>query len=571
MNKNIKIIIIGFGSIGQRHYNNLLNLGFSNIFIYDPDEQLIINSEFRIKNINHENLKNFDVAFICSPNNLHIEHALKCAQAGCDLFIEKPLSHNIDKIDKLINICDNKNLINLVACNMRFHPCLNFIKNYLDENKLGEIYNINHECGYYLPYWRPDQDYRKNYACKKETGGGIILDDIHEFDLLFWLNNFNDVFDYKLIFDKVGDLEIETEDSCIASFKFKNKVLGLVRCDYLQKNYSRNCKIVGEHGNLEWDFNENVVWLKTKDKIEKLFEKENFDFNNVYIDEVKYFFDCVEKRKNTFNNIKIAKDVLKYCVNKKFEPISKNLCIIQARMGAARLPGKVLKKVDNMTLLEYEINRVKKSKKISKIVVATSNKPNDDAIEKECNRLGIDCFRGSEDDVLGRYYECSKKYPEYENIIRITGDCPLIDPEIIDKVINVFKQNNLDYASNTLKETFPDGMDIEIFKKSVLEEANINANLLSQREHVTQYIIKNNKFKKGNLSSRNNLGHFRLTVDEPKDFEVIKFLIENCELDASYLDYIATLTKNPEAMIKNMNIVRNEGLIKSLKEDYKIN
>ncbi|MCK4553846.1 aminotransferase class III-fold pyridoxal phosphate-dependent enzyme, partial [Candidatus Parcubacteria bacterium] len=246
----------------------------------------------------------------------------------------------------------------------------------------------------------------------------------------------------------------------------------------------------------------------------------------------------------------------------------KNLCIIQARMGATRLPGKVLKKVNNITLLEYEINRIKRAEKINKIVVATSNKPADDAIEKECARLGINCFRGSENDVLDRYWQCALKYYDYDNIIRATGDCTLIDPVIIDKVINLFEKNNLDYASNVLKETFPDGMDVEIFKRTVLEDAVNNAKLPSEREHVTQCIIKNKKFKKGNLSSRYNFGHFRLTVDEPRDFEVIKFLIENCKPDASYLDYISILTKNPEVMLKNMNITRNEGLLKSLKNDF---
>ncbi|MCK4553847.1 Gfo/Idh/MocA family oxidoreductase [Candidatus Parcubacteria bacterium] len=320
MNKDAKIIISGFGSIGQRHYKNLLNLGFGNIYVYDPDDSGFSNAipeynpGYRVKNIDVEILKDFDIAFICSPNQFHIESALKCAQAGCDLFIEKPLSHNLEGIDELVKICDEKKIINMVGCNMRFHPCLKFIKEYLYKKKLGKVYSINHEFGYYLPYWQPNVDYRKTFRAKKDIGGGIILDDIHEFDLLFWLNNFSEALEEKFIFGRVGDLEIETEDMCIASFKFKNNILGLVRCDFLQKHYTRNCKIIGEKGNLEWDFNENIVWLKTKDKAEKVFEAKNFDFNNVYIDEIKYFLNCVENRKNTFNGIKKAKEVLKYCI-----------------------------------------------------------------------------------------------------------------------------------------------------------------------------------------------------------------------------------------------------------------
>jgi len=318
MNK-IKIIIIGFGSIGKRHYKNLLNLGYRNISVYDP-----VNNAFagfkdvnRVKNLTKNKLIDYQVAFICNPNNQHIKAATLCAQAGCHLLIEKPLSHNLKGVVKLQKICAQKKLVNMVACNMRFHPCLEFIKNYLVKNKLGKIYSIAHELGYYLPFWRPQQDYQKNYAAKKSTGGGIILDDIHEFDLLFWLNNFIKVKQSKFIFNKAGDLKIATEDNCIASFEFSNKVLGLVKCDYLQKHYSRGCKIVGEKGNLEWDFNENVVWYKNENKKKKVFQIKNFDFNKVYIDEIKYFFNCVNKKQKTFNDIKIASVVLRSCVSKK--------------------------------------------------------------------------------------------------------------------------------------------------------------------------------------------------------------------------------------------------------------
>lgn len=314
--KNIKILIIGFGSIGQRHYRNLLGLGYKNVYVYDVNGERIRSQELRIKSLDQSSLKDFNVVFVCSPNNLHVRHALLAVKAGCYLFIEKPLSHNMRGIEKLREICEEKKIITMIGCNMRFHPCLKFIKNYLDKNKLGKIYGLDHECGYYLPYWRPGTDYRKNYAAKKETGGGIILDDIHEFDLMFWLNNFIKVAESKFIFGRVGNLEIETEDICIAGFKFRNKVLGTIRCDYLQQSYSRNCKVKGEKGNIEWDFKENIVWLKTKEKNKKLFSVKDFDFNRVYVDEVKYFFDCIRKNKKTFNDINVATNVLKYCYEK---------------------------------------------------------------------------------------------------------------------------------------------------------------------------------------------------------------------------------------------------------------
>lgn len=245
----------------------------------------------------------------------------------------------------------------------------------------------------------------------------------------------------------------------------------------------------------------------------------------------------------------------------------KTICIIQARMNSTRLPGKILMKAGGRTLLENVLIRVGQAKKIDKIVIATTNQKEDDATEKLCKKIGVDCFRGSENDVLDRYFKCTMKYSEFDNIVRVTGDCPLIDPKIIDEVISLFVESKSDYVSNALEETYPDGMDIEIFKRKVLEEAFHKAMMSSEREHVTLYIRNNPKFKKINLESKYDFSHIRLTVDRKEDFEVIKFLIENSNVDDSYMKYISLLTKNPKIMLKNYKIVRNEGLIKSIKED----
>lgn len=308
----MNILIIGFGSIGKRHYRNLLTLGYKKISVYDPSDLSFVDfpKVVRINSFSVREVNKFQVAFVCSPNNQHINNALICARSGCHIFIEKPLSYSVSGLDNLTKLCAKKRLITMVACNMRFNKCLQFIKSYLDKNSLGKIYSIQHEFGYYLPDWRPSQDYRKNYAAKKSTGGGIILDDIHEFDLMFWLNKFIGVKEVKFIYNKVSDLEIETEDNCMAVFKFKNKVLGLVKCDYLQRRYSRNCKVVGEKGNLEWDFSEDIVWLKLKDKVRPLFRGKNFNVNQMYLEELKYFFYCLKKNKNTFNDISQASNIL---------------------------------------------------------------------------------------------------------------------------------------------------------------------------------------------------------------------------------------------------------------------
>jgi len=257
------------------------------------------------------------VAYICNPSHLHLSTAIKCARAGIHLFIEKPLSHNSKGIDQLIKICQKKKLINFVACNIRFHPAMAFIKKYLQQNKLGKVYLMHLQTGLYLPFWRPQQDYRKNFSAKKSFGGGIILDGgIHNFDLLFWLNNFAPVKDYNLMHNKVSDLEIETEDCFIASFNFKNKLQASIRGDYLQKPYSWTIKIVGDKANLEWDFKENIIW-RVDEKGKKILKQiKNYDLNKMYLEEYKYFMSQVEKKQNTFNDASRAAETLKYLLKR---------------------------------------------------------------------------------------------------------------------------------------------------------------------------------------------------------------------------------------------------------------
>ena len=250
-----------------------------------------------------------------------------------------------------------------------------------------------------------------------------------------------------------------------------------------------------------------------------------------------------------------------------------NLAILQARMSSSRLPNKVLKKVNNKELLAYECERILKSKKIDKLIIATSKDIGDDKIEEFGIINRIEVFRGSLDDVLGRYYECATKFKDKHknlNIVRITGDCPVIDPIVIDEVIKVFENEKYDYVSNTLKPTYPDGMDIEVCSFNVLKDAYNNATLKSEREHVTLYIKNNNKFKKFNYEAKVDFSHLRLTVDEQKDFDLIQNILENLypkNKDFSYMDIVSYMTLNPNLFFINSDIPRDEGLKKSLKED----
>lgn len=248
----------------------------------------------------------------------------------------------------------------------------------------------------------------------------------------------------------------------------------------------------------------------------------------------------------------------------------KVLLITQARRGSSRLPSKVLLKVKGDELLKIHLTRLKKSKLVDQIIVATTINAEDDFIQNLCMEWGYQVGRGSVDDVLDRYYQIAKVIkPEW--VVRVTSDCPLLDPTLIDAVISLALVNEVDYCSNVIVENFPDGQDIEVFKFSALEKTWKEAKLKSEREHVTTYMRSNRNnegeeiFHTLNFPCAYDFSGVRMTVDEPQDFELIENLIEDLGLDCSWLTYTnCILEKYPHI---NNNLIRNEGLIKSMKND----
>jgi len=249
----------------------------------------------------------------------------------------------------------------------------------------------------------------------------------------------------------------------------------------------------------------------------------------------------------------------------------KTLLITQARTGSTRLPGKVLLKVNDNELLKIHLERLKNCRLVDQIFVATTINKEDDIIVSLCEKWGFQSSRGSVDDVLDRFYQTAKKIkPEW--VVRVTSDCPLIDPVLVDAVIAFAQVNDVDYCSNTLIENFPNGQDVEVFKLSALEKAWEAAKLKSEREHVTQYIRKNSNFNEGNLFSAVNFPcmynfyNIRMTVDVSFDFELIQKLISDLGTDKPWLVYTNYIIDNHLHQI-NANIHRNEGLLKSIKND----
>lgn len=249
----------------------------------------------------------------------------------------------------------------------------------------------------------------------------------------------------------------------------------------------------------------------------------------------------------------------------------KTVLLTQARTGSTRLPGKVLMEINQTPLLKIHLDRLKKSKNIDKIIVATTNSAEDNVIEKLVTEWGYEVYRGSENDVLDRFYQAVKGIkPTW--VVRVTSDCPLIDPLLVDKVIEFTQANNKDYGSNVIDETFPDGQDVEVFKFSALESAWKNAIKESEREHVTPY-MRNNSNQKGvnifsSISYKNNIDYskIRITVDEPKDFELINKVITELGFNKSWFEYTEYIINNKLVEI-NGNIIRNDGYLKSLNND----
>ncbi len=246
------------------------------------------------------------------------------------------------------------------------------------------------------------------------------------------------------------------------------------------------------------------------------------------------------------------------------------LAILQARFSSTRLPGKVLKPILGKPLLLLQIERIKRAERVDRIILATSTDPADDAIGSMCRENDIALFRGSLNDVLDRFYQAAKPLLP-DHVVRLTGDCPLADPRLIDQVIAFHLQGGYDYTSNTIEPTYPDGLDIEVVRFSCLEAAWREASLPSQREHVTPFIYRHpDRFKIGSFKNTTDLSPLRWTVDEPLDFELVTRIYETLyPHDPAFTtqDILALLDKNPSLKTMNTRYGRNEGYDNSLAED----
>jgi len=237
-------------------------------------------------------------------------------------------------------------------------------------------------------------------------------------------------------------------------------------------------------------------------------------------------------------------------------------------MGSTRLPGKALKLINGkIPMLKFQLGQLKFSKQIQKIVIATTTLESDNVIVDFCKKNNLEYFRGESNDVLDRYYQCSKNY-DFPIIVRITSDNPLIDPKIVDKVIDLFINSKCDYMSTEHPKTYPLGFAVEVFNFKSLEKAWKEAKLPSEREHVTPYLYKNNNlFLHCNHSYADDLSHIRCTVDTDDDFTLIEKIIHKLNMNPIHLEHVLELLSIEPDLLEINKHIKHNGYEISLKED----
>jgi predicted dehydrogenase len=295
---NRRIAVVGCGSIGARHLRNLAALGCDDLIAIDPDrERRSIAAEAvgarTAPDLEAALAVGASVVLVTAPTHLHLGLAQLAVDAGADLFVEKPLAASLDGLDELIEAADRQGTTALVACNLRFHPGLQRVHELATGGAIGRIVSARLEFGSWLPDWRPAQDYRAGYATQRASGGGVVLDAIHELDYARWL--LGDVASVACFADTLSSLEVETEDVAAILLRFESGAIGEVHLDYVQRAYRRTCRLVGEAGTLTWDFTTGETRLYSAERTSwmSFHAPGGWTVNDMYVAELEHFLACL--------------------------------------------------------------------------------------------------------------------------------------------------------------------------------------------------------------------------------------------------------------------------------------
>jgi len=288
----LKFLIVGFGSIGKRHFDNLNLIGGVEASVLTRRQMSL--PDTRVYGSMAQALKErFDAVFITNETALHIPTAIAFAERGCHLFMEKPVSDSMKDVNRLTELVRKHNLKAMVGYNMRFHAVVRRGKDLVREGTIGRVISARMEAGQYLPDWHPQQDYRDSYSASKDKGGGVILDLSHEIDYACWFfGEASKVFSFS---GKRGELEIETEDNAEIMIEFQAGVWCQVHLDYLQRYPGRSFKLIGTEGAVEADLIANRIRVFEAGEAEwaELDTGADFQRNQMYVDEVRHFIDCL--------------------------------------------------------------------------------------------------------------------------------------------------------------------------------------------------------------------------------------------------------------------------------------
>lgn len=335
--KKMKLLLVGAGSIGTRHLKNLLQLGVRDVEVCEPSTESRRRLADWFTGPVHEKLSSAlkskpDAALITTPTHLHTPAAIECAKAGCHLFIEKPLSHEMKNLDRLRKLINGKQLICLVGCNMRFHPGLTLLKRCIEGDRIGKVWGVRMQFGHYLPNWRPGRDFRQTYSARGDQGGGVILDCIHELDYARWF--FGHVVSAVAYAPRTSILGINVEENVNIVLSTRHKAWIEIHLDYLQKAYQRRCSVFGEWGALEWDWQiPGVRWFNARTKVWKHLGSDiHFETNDMYLSEMRHFLRCLCKKEEPIQNLKRAAEVL--CLALNLKKSLKTMKMVPVRYGS---------------------------------------------------------------------------------------------------------------------------------------------------------------------------------------------------------------------------------------------
>jgi predicted dehydrogenase len=309
-----RFAVIGGGSIGTRHARNLLSLGQSvRIIETEATHAAELTAQgFDVRTqLDDVFTKDVEAVLVCSPTIYHFAHTKAAIEAGKPVFIEKPISHVMDGVDELVEQAQQAGIITLVGFNMRFRDGFKRAKYMLDTGKLGKALAARANASYYLPHYHPDKDYRQRYQARRELGGGVVLDDIHELDYLGALfGRITQVFAYA---EKRSDLEIDVEDYAAITLKHESGVITQLQLDFLQHVYRRQLEITGSQATLTLDHNngEIRVYGSEDHQFTTFPQKMGVTVNDMYVDEMKHFIDCLRRDAQPIADIRVGRDVLR--------------------------------------------------------------------------------------------------------------------------------------------------------------------------------------------------------------------------------------------------------------------